>query len=297
MPHQHAKRFNDFLQDEVNLNQSRIDNLMTKRDNIDKFLKQHLPGYMRIEQQGSWALKTIIKPANDGQEYDADLLLLLDYNPSWSAREYISNVNQIFRQSGTYGNIVSKGTRCVTLTYAGDFHLDIVPCVQLPYMAHLSVCNSLTNEFEPSDGTGYREWFNSQNTLTKGNLKRAVKLLKYLRDHRNNFTAKSILLTTLCGQRITMYNKYEAQTVADALLLITSEIKFFLQVHSSVPTIANPALPYEHFNRHWDQEKYKNFKAAFISIANNVQRAYYEEDASKSLQHWRQLFTNRFAPI
>ena len=298
MPHQHAKHFNGFLQNEVNLNQTRIDNLMTKRDNIDKFLKDRLPAYKGTEQQGSWALKTIIKPVRDGQEYDADLLLLLDHEPSWDPEDYISNVYKVFQEDGTYTDKVSKGTRCVTLKYAGDFHLDIVPCVlKIPDKVHkLHVCNSATNIFEPSDGNGYREWFNGQNDLTNGNLKRAVKLLKYLRDHRNNFTVKSILLTTLCGRRITQDNKSEAQTVADALLLITSEIKTYLKAHSSVPTIANPALLSENFNRHWNEEKYKNFKAKFISIADNIYEAYHEEDKSKSIKLWRNLFTDKFAP-
>lgn len=296
MPYQHAAHFKDFLRDEVNLNQSRINNLMEKRDSIDKFLSDQLPGYEKTEQQGSWALKTIIKPVRDGQEYDADLLLFLAYDSSWQATDYIDTVYQAFRSSGTYRNKVSKGTRCVTLAYAGDFHLDIVPCVQIPYEVHeLHVCNSVTNGFEPSDGNGYREWFNGKNALTEGNLKRTVKLLKYLRDHRSNFTCRSILLTTLCGLQIDQFNNSQAKSVADALLLVTSGIKVFLQSHPLVPTILNPALPTENFNRHWNQQKYDHFKTSFIRIADDVHAAYHEEDKSKSLQIWRKLFTDKFA--
>ena len=41
------------------------------------------------------------------------------------------------------------------------------------------VCNRLENEFEPTDGNGYRDWFNEKNRITDGNLKRAVRMLKY----------------------------------------------------------------------------------------------------------------------
>lgn len=293
MPHQHTVHFNDFLQKQVNLNQSRIDNLIEKRDTIDKFLSDHLPGYEKTEQQGSWALKTIIKPVRYGQEYDADLLLLLDNDSSSSPADYIRAVHQTFKSHGTYKDKVSNGTRCVTLRYAGDFHLDIVPCVQTTHEYY--ICNSATNEFEISDGNGYREWFNGQNALTNGNLKRAVKLFKYLRDHRNNFTVRSILLTTLCGMQITQWNKSQVQTVADALLLITSGIKSFLQLHYHVPPISNPALPSENFNRHWDQQKYDHFKTSFTRIADDIHSAYYEEDKSESLKLWRKLFTDKFA--
>ena len=77
--------------------------------------------------------------------------------------------------------------------YAGDFHLDIVPCVEINGQRH--ICNSKTNQFEITDGTGYRDWFNGKTQITNGNLKRVTRLLKYMRDHKGNFTAPSILLT------------------------------------------------------------------------------------------------------
>ena len=45
------------------------------------------------------------------------------------------------------------------------------------------ICNQTTNRFEPTDGTGFRDWFSDKSRITKVNLKRVVRLLKYLRDH------------------------------------------------------------------------------------------------------------------
>ena len=88
----------------------------------------------------------------------------------------------------------------MTIDYAGDFHLDVVP--RVTFGGRHYVCNLIDNKFEETDGIGYRDWFNEQNRITGGNLKRVVRLLKYLRDHKNNYSAKSILLTTLAGNTI-----------------------------------------------------------------------------------------------
>ena len=90
----------------------------------------------------------------------------------------------------------------MSLDYAGDFHLDLIPCLVGGNGNHY-ICNLKLNRFERTDGTGYRNWFNDRNRLTHGNLKRVVRLLKYLRDHKRNFTAKSdsadhALLATPC---------------------------------------------------------------------------------------------------
>ena len=34
------------------------------------------------------------------------------------------------------------------------------------------VCNRIDNKLEETDGTGYRDWFNEQNRITGGNLKK-----------------------------------------------------------------------------------------------------------------------------
>ena len=89
-----------------------------------------------------------------------------------------------------------------------------------------------------------------------------VRLLKYLRDHKNSFTAKSILLTTLAGNTIKASDEgtTAVSTVADTLETILSRMDSYLQQHPNMPTIKNPVLPTEDFNRHWDQRRYANFR-------------------------------------
>ena len=55
------KEFSEFLNDEVNLNQSRIDKLTSGVRGVNGCLKANLKGHQKMERQGSYALGTIIK--------------------------------------------------------------------------------------------------------------------------------------------------------------------------------------------------------------------------------------------
>ena len=180
----HEQYFGEFLSSHVNLNQTRLDRLNEHVSAVSSYLAKNLTGHQSVERQGSYALGTIIKPVRDGQEYDADLLLQMEYEPGRGAAGCIWDVYECLREHTHYRTIAHQKTRCVMLDYAGDVHLDIVPCVSLGGVQY--ICNRETGEFEPSDGTGYRDWFNDRNRRTSGNLKRVTRLLKYMRDHKGN---------------------------------------------------------------------------------------------------------------
>ncbi len=288
------QEFQDFLRDEVNLNRTRLDRLETAVGAVGAYLKDRLPGYQKMEPQGSYALGTLIKPVDDNDEYDADIQVVMNPNPSWRPKDYLDAVYDTLRKNETYADKVRRKTRCVTVDYVDEFHLDVVPRVTLGGKHH--VCNNTTNEFEETDGTGYRDWFNEKNRITGGNLKRVVRLLKYLRDHKNNYTVKSILLTTLAGNAI--YPSDEGtegvSTVADTLATVLSRMDDYLQQHPNMPSIKNPVLSTETFNRHWDQAKYANFSNRVHSHAQTVQRADRESSREETIKVHQGLFGDGF---
>ena len=145
-------------------------------------------------------------------------------------------------------------------------------------------------------GSGYREWFNEKNSLTGGNLKKVVRLLKYLRDHKNSFTAKSILLTTLAGNTIKASDKgtKPVGTVADTLETVLARMDDYLQQHRNMPEIKNPVLGTEKFNRHWDQRKYANFRNRVQSYAETARQAKAETSGEKAIKLWQDLFGEDF---
>ncbi len=284
--------FNEFLSDHVNINQNRLDKLNDHVAAVTTHLSRHLDAFEKVERQGSYALRTIIKP-KDNREYDADILLFMKYRQGKKPAEYINDAYNCLRDHGTYRDMVHRKTRCVMVDYAGDFHLDIVPCVEVNGQRH--ICNNKTNQFEITDGTGYRDWFNRKTQITNGNLKRATRVLKYMRDHKGNFTAPSILLTTLIGMSV-QDNEGDThfKTVPDTLMTVCNRINAFLQANPNQPEIRNPALRQETFTRHWDQNKYRNFREKFDIYTGQVNDAFNETDPQRSVQKWQKLLGEDF---
>ena len=288
-----TREFQEFLKDEVNLNPSRLDRLETSVNAVNSYLKDNLTGYQKMERQGSYALGTLIKPVDDNDEYDADIQIVMNPNPEWDAKVYVNEIRRTLKQNQNYADKLSLKTRCVTVDYAGDFHLDVVPRVTRDGKHY--VCNRIDNDFEETDGTGYRDWFNERNRMTGGNLKRVVRLLKYLRDHKSNYTAKSILLTTLAGN--TMEESDEGteavRTIADTLVTVLTRMDQFLQQHPEMPQIRNPVLLTETFNRQWDQTQYANFRNRIHSHAQTAKDAW-EASSEDAIELWRSLFGDNF---
>ena len=290
----HVQYFNDFLANEVNLNQTRLDRLNTSVKAVSEYLSNNLESYKTVKRQGSYGLRTIIKPVKDGQEYDADVLLYMEHDENKDPKDYINEVYDCLKENDTYKDKVHRKTRCVYLDYAGDFHLDIVPCIEVGDDRQ-RICNRDTDEFEITDGTGYRDWFNDKTRITHGNLKRVTRLLKFLRDHKGNFTAKSILLTTLIGE--TVYGESDGEdfrSTPDALKTVSNRMNGFLQDNSTMPEIANPVLAEESFTRHWDQKKYSNFRKLFNVYNDKINIAFDAKEHDDSVEKWRDVFGEKF---
>ena len=288
------EQFQEFLRDEVNLNEGRLRRLETGVGAVNSHLRDHLPGYQKMERQGSYALGTLIKPVDDNDEYDADIQIVMNPNPRWEPKDYVNTIHRALAKNQNYADKLRLKTRCVTIDYAGDFHLDVVPLVTLGGKHY--VCNRAENRFEATDGNGYRDWFNEKNRITGGNLKRVVRILKHLRDHKNNYTAKSILLTTLGGNTIRPSDEgtEAVSSVADTLATVMTRMDDYLQQHPHVPEIKNPVLTSENFNRHWDQRKYANFRNKVHSHALTARRAKAEPSSENAVKIWQELFGESF---
>ena len=141
----HVQYFEDFLDNEVNLNETRLKRLNDSVSAVSEFLRNNLDSYKKTERQGSYALRTIIKPINN-HEYDADILLLVKYDPDKEPKDYINELYNCLKGNKTYkADKVHRKTRCVYIDYVGDFHLDIVPCIT--YGSNQYICNNKENVF------------------------------------------------------------------------------------------------------------------------------------------------------
>lgn len=292
------KNFESFLENTVNLNKNRYETAIAGIDTITDFLKSDeiLKEYfINTSPQGSIKQKTIIKPASEEHEFDVDLLFEMTIAPDWEPKDYLKNVADQFRASDRYKDLVdTKGkSRCVTIDYENDFHIDIVPAIKIA-QGYL-IMNKNSNEFEVSDGDGYAQWFENQTVVTNGFLVESVRLMKYIRDINEKYLAKSILLTTLLGNQITtddiMDNFPDLPTT---FKIIINRLDVYLQAHSEMPIIENPVLPEESFNRHWDQDKYEIFRDEIHDLVVTINDAYDEAGEDQSIKKWQVVFGDKF---
>ena len=298
----HINYFREFLSNEVNLNPTRLRRLKDHFDAVKRYLSERLGAYEETKRQGSFGLQTIIKPVGD-REYDADALVFMTYDDDKEPKAYINDVYQCLRGNKNYADKVHRRTRCVYIDYAGDFHLDLVPCTTRwnceTQQEELVICNNTDNDFEVTDGTGYRDWFNEKTKITDGNLRQVTLLLKFLRDHKGNFSVKSILLTTLIGNHVCASDEGgEAfKDVPTSLKTISNRINDFLQENDSMPEICNPVLEDESFTRHWDDEKYRHFRDMFALYTEKINEAFDATEHNDIVKKWRKLFGDKFGEL
>lgn len=294
-----ATKFNEFLSNEVNLNKTRLDTLDARTGSVTEFLRASAYGakIRGFTTQGSYAHKTIIKPAKTNGEFDADMVIYLSEKKDWEAQDYIEELYKVFRANGTYRSKVSRKSRCVTIDYAGDFHLDVVPItVREHYVSKDSfrVCNRHDNDFELSDGDGFKDWWLEKDQQTTNHrLTKVARLLKYLRDTKTTFSCKSVLLTTLIGQQVSSWKDYP--DVPTTLKMVIEGIDDFLQANETMSDIKNPALNSESFTRNWSQEQYTNFRSAIHRYRGWIQEAFDEPNRNESIRKWRRVFGDGFA--
>lgn len=296
--------FNSFMTNTVNINQTRLRQLdksvtaIFNALNDDAQIGDKIRGY---DPQGSWAHETIIKPPDD-VEFDADFLLLMDELADWSPKRYLTEVHTALARNGTYKDMVKPPKdRCVRVVYAGDYHVDIVPFVTLSDGRQVIV-NGSTDKWEDTDPAGFTAWMKDKSDITSENLKRVIRLLKHLRDHRDHFRrTRSVLITAMVGNRVEAIKKlYDPGYYSDlptAFFHLVADLNDWLQDNETMPSIVDPSGatdPYGNpitFDHRWDQDIYAAFREKIKTIAENTKTAY-EDDTSieHSLELWQKVF-------
>ena len=206
-------------------------------------------------------------------------------------------INELYVCLGTrpdYSGRLRKGSKCVEINYGDGFHMDVVPCVTRRDQDLF--CNTKTGKFKPTDGTGYREWFNGKTDVTNGHLKTVTRLLKYMRNHKGSFDVPSVVLTTLIGHSVHHNERGKRfKDAPDTLKTVSNRMNAFLQTTPRMPRFRNPARRSERFDKGWCQDQYRNFQTNFRAYNDRINDTFEESSARASIQKWRNLFGEGFA--
>jgi len=295
--------FNNFLKNVVNLNDTRYKTAESGIETISSILQNdELFGdkYIDTKPQGSFRQETIIKPVDADCDFDVDILFEMDAVEGWEPEDYLNKLSTQLKKLDRYKDkIDTRGkTRCVTIDYESDFHIDIVPTIEIN--GDSVVMNKAANQYEVTDGDGYAQWFIRKNSITgKKRLTKAVRLLKYIRDSKGSFDIKSVVLTTLFGNQVLDSDNVDEHypDVSTTFTRLITRLDIFLQANPLVPQISNPVLASENFNRHLDQARYSKFREAVHSYAQLALDAYKDTDEAQSLKKWKKIFGDSFVGI
>lgn len=296
--------FESFLRTVVNLNQSRLDTLQQRVSAIESFLETDATFstiLIDLIPAGSWAHRTIIKPVANNDGFDADLLLYVTEQPDWRSKDYIEQLYAAFRHSAVYKDLVHRKARCMRINYAGEFHIDLVP--YLEQGGYHYITNRLdpveTGSLEWSRPEDFTAWIDERQRITDGTFIKVVRLLKYLLDHKDTFSCKSIILTTLLGELV---NDVDASLAPTRYQDVPSTLNTLLSMladtlTASMPAVMDPAGTGDNFtDRYGGDWNYDNFRRQIRNYAAKVKAAYDEVDRDSSIAAWQAIFGDGFKP-
>lgn len=298
-----VKHFDTFLAKKVNLSQARLDQLDERVGAIDSFLSKGdgeiASRFVQTIPQGSYAHRTIINPVDVNDEFDADLLLELTEEPDWSPKDYVEELYKALRASSTYRNMVTRHARCVKVDYANEFHIDVVPYVER-HGEHY-VTNRDNDEFELTNPEGFNAWLDEQNGITGGKLVKVIRLMKYLRDYKNTFSVKSVILNILLGGRVNsallLGDSDYYMDLPTAFKNLLADLNDYLQANPTMPNLTDPSCPSENFNHRCDQDQYTNLRKWVKYYSEKATAAFDNPDRESSLKLWREIFGDDFGSI
>lgn len=303
----HEKELNNFLENYININATRLDNARNKTNSTDwtlvSFLKNQLGSSIcYTSYQWSFAYKTIIKPNqnNEKWKYDVDVAVKMKYNPDWEWNEknYHQVMINLLENSDRYKDKLDKTKeRAVRINYDesdGEFYVDLVPMFQKNDQWY--VINRKNNTIEISWWSLFRDWVNEQNNNSNGYLKKVIRIFKFLKNQVNSDLIRSVQLTLLLWKQIDKFDIDAFDNLTNALLIIANSLKEDLISISDIKylDLSNPKLSEEKFDRNFDNENFLEFKGWFINIVDEINDAYSEADLEASIEKWKDLLGENF---
>ena len=282
------------IADELNITDTMYDKAVSSYTAVGKWIGDGLPYKVTIMPQGSMNLGTVVKPLDDRDDYDIDLVCLLEDGKELSPGVVKHLVGNRLKENKTYQEKLDKeGKRCWTMQY-DEFHMDILPCIPeaetfvAPGATEIDLTdkNKGTGEyqFKLSNPSAYHDWFlsmaqprvyvanskfakateikpvPSQASRLKTPLQKAIQLLKRHRDvcfidHQDEAPI-SVIITTLAAKACP-----HVDNVFVALKTILERMGSFVESRADGYWVPNPVLPSENFAERWNVDSRK--KLAF----------------------------------
>lgn len=288
---------------EISITPVMIDKAVDSYEAVGKWIGEGLSYDVHINPQGSMSLGTTNRPVSDEDDYDIDLVCLLQDGTRLDAETIKNIVGNRLKENAVYRKKIEEegeGKRCWKMRYY-EFHMDILPCVPRGFylepdftdirITHKSGPHNYTDRY--SNPIGYRRWFEGRMSEVLEQEKRAfaiknqteiasvptyrvktplqmvVQLLKRHRDicfeNNSDDAPISIIITTLAAHA---YNG--EMSLYEAMRNILDHMTEYISVRNGVYWVQNPVMEQENFADKWVQ--YPERKDAFFAWVTRARK-------------------------
>lgn len=290
------------IADELNITQTMQEKAIKSYTAVGQWLGDGIPYDVKIMPQGSMNLGTVIRPIDDRDDYDMDVVCLLRNGQKLSLLEIKNMVGNRLKEHKLYNHLLEKeGKQCWTMQYE-EFHMDILPCVPRleyfiePYITDIKLTHKIADGYYEerfSNPYAYHIWFEkrmmdilmiqkrefaAKNQVEidkvptykmRTPLQKVIQLLKRHRDicfqSNPDVAPISIIITTLAAQA------YGGETdVYEALRNVLVKMPEHINCRNGVYWVENPVMKEENFADKWALEPIK--RDAFFKWVNRAQK-------------------------
>jgi hypothetical protein len=252
--------------------------------------------------QGSYKFSTQIRPARDGEEFDIDLGVYVEWpgtaeTGSLGPVELKNKVQQILEayaedEANDATGVVESKTRCNRVYFDDSFHID-VPSYHLDREADSRDLATEDDAWELSDPKAiyvwWKEQFEGDVRDTARRLVRYMKMWAALKFHQDS-RPSSIVLTVLVAEALLGIDIESLDGDDELLTTVVVEIEKRLKKSS---TVSNPVNLTENLNRLTDTAK-DNVLVEMGDLKRTCYRAIAATDELESADIWSEVFAHFF---
>lgn len=295
----------------ISLNSTELDYLLSARKAVEKKIEKYFtentqcPKVEFIEQ-GSFAMKTIVKPLVG--DYDIDVGVYLrgytNYQSSWPKPETASQwlINALKNHTSTPP--VNKRT-CVRIEYkplAGNkdvaYHVDLpLYCEYINGWGNKKTRIAINGELgwsRKSDPVGLTDWFFEKCKENDKDEEQLIRISKYLKAWKNN-QKSDMKFPSGMALTILMAKNYYPHVRDD--ISFRETIRRAFNNHFGIfcsDSIVKPVEPFSNVIERLTSNQRKNFIQCFEELVDNGKYAIDETDKEKAMKIWRSYFDVRF---
>ena len=287
---------------EIEISKTEHEKAVKSYNAVGTFIDNNIPQYdIKVVPQGSFRLGTVIKPITDEDEYDIDLVAIINHK-FLSAKELKNIVGDALKSSDRYSEKLVEGKRCWTIEYSesSKYHMDILPTMMSDTYSTNKELTMTHKEDEKSDyefrqtnPEAYYDWFVERMEEERKRLKEeyairnkleivdvpeyeikttlqvAIQILKRYRDIKFKETPDikpiSIILTTLMAKVYT-----GKESVYELVEKFSKEYMMHIEKDENGNIIIrNPVNENENFADKWP--KYPERRKAFFKFMTELE--------------------------